>query len=277
MADDSLHWMPASAMAPLIRQKRLSPVEVMTAVLDRIERHEPRIQRLRASRAAPEAAMAAAREAEAAVSAGKPVGPLHGVPITIKDLVRTKDMPTQSGSRINKGHQPDEDAPVVQRLKAAGAIILGKTTTPEFGWKGVSESPLTGITHTPWKHGINAGASAAGAAASAAAGFAPPQPGRRRRRLHPHDRAFLRHLRPEAHLWPRCLLPKPSKTWGWSCRVPKRTQSPSFCGGMIVIEAAVDDGCANLEHQMSTPWRPSHLLLGCHPTVQKPLHRAFGG
>ena len=60
--------------------------------------------------------------------------------------------------------QPTEDAPVVQRLKAAGAIVLGKTTTPEFGWKGVSQSPLTGITHNPWKHGYNAGASSAGAA-----------------------------------------------------------------------------------------------------------------
>ena len=171
MADDSLCWMPASEMAPLIRQKRLSPVEVMTAVLARIERHEPHINAF--VHRAPEAAMAAARAAEAAVAAGKPLGPLHGVPITIKDLVRTKDMPMQSGSLMNKGQQPDEDAPVVQRLKAAGAIILGKTTTPEFGWKGVSQSPLTGITHNPWRHGYNAGASSAGAAAAAAAGFAP--------------------------------------------------------------------------------------------------------
>src|SRR5271167_181702 len=133
MANDGLCWMAASEMAPLIKQKRLSPVEVMTAVLDRIERLEPRINAF--VHRAPEAAMAAAREAEAAVSARKPLGPLHGVPITIKDLVRTKDMPMQSGSQINKGQQPDEDAPVVQRLKAAGAIILGKTTTPEFGWK----------------------------------------------------------------------------------------------------------------------------------------------
>ena len=171
MADDGLCWMPASEMAPLIRQKRLSPVEVMTAVLARIERHEPSINAF--VHRAPESAMAAARSAEDAVSAGLPLGPLHGVPITIKDLVRTRDMPMQSGSLINKGQQPEEDAPVVQRLKAAGAIILGKTTTPEFGWKGVSQSPLTGITHNPWKHGFNAGASSAGAAASAAAGFAP--------------------------------------------------------------------------------------------------------
>ena len=75
----------------------------------------------------------------------------------------------------------------------------------------------------------------------------------------------------------RYIVWRPSKTWGWSCRSPKRTPSPSFCGGMIVIESAVDDGCANFEHQVSTSRRPTHLLLGCHPTVQKPLHRAFGG
>src|SRR4051794_28670308 len=111
MVDDSLCWMPASEMAPLIRQKRLSPVEVMTAVLARIERHEPRVNAF--VHRAPEAAMAAARAAEAAVSAGKPLGPLHGAPVTIKDFVRTKDMPMQSGSLMHKGHQPDEDAPVV--------------------------------------------------------------------------------------------------------------------------------------------------------------------
>jgi aspartyl-tRNA(Asn)/glutamyl-tRNA(Gln) amidotransferase subunit A len=171
MASESLAWMPATEMAPLIRQKQLSPVEVMTAVLARIERHNKRVNAF--VHLAPEAAMEAARAAEAAVASGAPLGKLHGVPITIKDLVRTKDMPMQSGSLITRGYQPTEDAPVVQRLKAAGAIVLGKTTTPEFGWKGVSQSPLTGITHNPWKHGYNAGASSAGAAVAAASGFGP--------------------------------------------------------------------------------------------------------
>jgi aspartyl-tRNA(Asn)/glutamyl-tRNA(Gln) amidotransferase subunit A len=82
-------------------------------------------------------------------------------------------MPTQNGSLIFKDFQPSEDTPVVPRLRAEGAIILGKTTTSEFGWTGVSRSPLTGITHNPWKHGMNAGASSAGAGAAAAAGFGP--------------------------------------------------------------------------------------------------------
>ena len=95
------------------------------------------------------------------------------MPVTIKDLAITKDMPTQMGSHIFAGNQPTEDTPIVPRLRDEGAIILGKTTTSEFGWTGVSHSPLTGITHNPWKHGYNAGASSAGAGAAAAAGFGP--------------------------------------------------------------------------------------------------------
>ena len=109
--------------------------------------------------------MEAARKAEAALMGGGRIGRLHGVPVTIKDLAITKDMPTQNGSLIFKGNQPAEDTPVVPRLQDEGAIILGKTTTSEFGWTGVSHSPLTGITHNPWKHGMNAGASSAGAGA----------------------------------------------------------------------------------------------------------------
>jgi aspartyl-tRNA(Asn)/glutamyl-tRNA(Gln) amidotransferase subunit A len=91
--------------------------------------------------------------------------------VTIKDLVSTSDMPTQSGSQAMRGTQPAYEAPIVTRLRAAGAIVIGKTTTSEFGWSGVSRSPLTGITHNPWKHGYNAGASSAGAGAAAAAGY----------------------------------------------------------------------------------------------------------
>ena len=111
--------------------------------------------------------------AEKALMGGERIGRLHGLPVTIKDLAWTKDMPTQSGSLTAKGFQSVEDTPVVPRLRSEGAIVLGKTTTSEFGWKGVSESPLTGITHNPWKHGMNAGASSAGAGAAAAAGFGP--------------------------------------------------------------------------------------------------------
>ena len=104
---------------------------------------------------------------------GASVGPLHGVPVTIKDLHELEGYPFEQGSRCKAGTISDTDCPVAARLKAAGAVILGKTTTSEFGWCGVSRSPLTGITHNPWKHGFNAGASSAGAGAAAAAGFGP--------------------------------------------------------------------------------------------------------
>ncbi|MBV9775978.1 MAG: amidase, partial [Acetobacteraceae bacterium] len=171
MSEQELGYAPATRLAEMIRAKRVSPVEVVRAVLTRVERLEPRVNAF--AHLAAEPAMAAARRAEAALAQGECIGPLHGVPVTIKDLAITKDMPTEFGSLMMRGNRPDEDTPMVTRLREAGAIVLGKTTTSEFGWTGVSHSPLTGITHNPWRHGTNAGASSAGAGAAAAAGFGP--------------------------------------------------------------------------------------------------------
>jgi aspartyl-tRNA(Asn)/glutamyl-tRNA(Gln) amidotransferase subunit A len=171
MTSEDLCFLPATQLADLIRTKQLSPVEYLQALMERIEVLNPRVNAF--AYLSPDRAMDAARVAEAKLMAGDGIGRLHGVPVTIKDLTITKDMPTQRGSLIHEGNQPTEDAPIVPRLKNEGAIILGKTTTSEFGWKGVSESPLTGITHNPWKHGYNAGASSAGAGAASAAGFGP--------------------------------------------------------------------------------------------------------
>ncbi len=171
MTHDELGYTPAIRLAELIRTKKISPMEAVGGVLARIAALDPRVNAF--AHLAPERAMDAARAAEAALLGGGPIGPLHGVPVTIKDLAITKDMPTRFGSKIMADNQPAEDTPMVTRLVAAGAIVLGKTTTSEFGWKGVSQSPLTGVTHNPWKHGYNAGASSAGAAAAAAAGFGP--------------------------------------------------------------------------------------------------------
>jgi aspartyl-tRNA(Asn)/glutamyl-tRNA(Gln) amidotransferase subunit A len=171
MTNEDLGFTPATHLTEMIRTKRISPVEVMRGLLERIEALEPKVNAF--AYLAADQAMDAARQAEAALMKAEPIAPLHGVPVTIKDLAITKDMPTQMGSLIFKGHQPDEDAPIVPRLKDKGAIILGKTTTSEFGWTGVSRSPLTGITHNPWKQGHNAGASSAGAGAATAIGFGP--------------------------------------------------------------------------------------------------------
>ncbi|MGH3421965.1 MAG: amidase, partial [Streptosporangiaceae bacterium] len=171
MDRDQLAFTPAVRLAEMIRTKQISPVEAMRTLLERIQALEPRVNAF--AHLAADQAMEAARQAETELMQGRRIGRLHGVPVTIKDLTITKDMPTQMGSLIFKDHQPTEDGPIVPRLRDEGAIILGKTATPEFGWTGVSHSPLTGITHNPWKHGYNAGASSAGAGAAAAAGFGP--------------------------------------------------------------------------------------------------------
>src|SRR4029453_18845655 len=104
---------------------------------------------------------------------GGPLGPLHGVPYSIKDLAMTQGVRTMGGSFIYEHRVPDHDAAFVRRLKAAGGIFLGKTTSPEFGWKGVGDSPLTGVTRNPWNTGMTTGGSSAGAGAAAAAGLGP--------------------------------------------------------------------------------------------------------
>lgn len=171
MNSEDLGYLPATELVEMIRTKRISPVEYMQALLARIEAVDPKVNAF--AFLAPDRAMEAARAAEAKLMSGERIGRLHGLPVTIKDLAITKDMPTQQGSLIYKDAQPTEDAPMVSRLRDEGAIVIGKTTTSEFGWTGVSHSPLTGITHNPWKHGMNAGASSAGAGAASAAGFGP--------------------------------------------------------------------------------------------------------
>jgi aspartyl-tRNA(Asn)/glutamyl-tRNA(Gln) amidotransferase subunit A len=171
MADAELAYLSATELAASLRAKRLSPVELMAALLDRVARLEPAINAF--AFLDPDRAMQAARQAEAAIMGSSPLGPLHGLPITVKDNAAVAGMPTRSGSKTSETVAVSADVPFVARLKAAGAIVIGKTTLSEFGWSGVSSSPLTGLTHNPWRHGLNAGASSAGAAAAAAAGYGP--------------------------------------------------------------------------------------------------------
>ncbi|MCX5736228.1 MAG: amidase family protein, partial [candidate division NC10 bacterium] len=171
MHSDTLAYLSAIDLADLIRRKQVSPVEVVEALLGRIELVNPRLNAYCTVTA--DAARTAARAAEAAVLRGDPLGPLCGVPFSVKDLVITRGVRTAFGSRIYEHHIPDEDAPVVERLCAAGAIMVGKTTTPEFGWKGATDSPLTGISRNPWDLTKTPGGSSGGAAAAVAAGLAP--------------------------------------------------------------------------------------------------------
>jgi aspartyl-tRNA(Asn)/glutamyl-tRNA(Gln) amidotransferase subunit A len=163
--------MPATDLAAAIRTKQVSPVEVVNAVLNRIEQLNPQLNAFCLLTA--DAARQAAQAAEQAVMRGETLGPLHGVPVSIKDLVITKDVRTMRGSKLYEHDVPAEDAPVVERLKSAGAIILGKTTTPEFGFKGVTDSPVTGITRNPWNLERTPGGSSGGAGAAVATGMGP--------------------------------------------------------------------------------------------------------
>ncbi|HEX6114061.1 MAG TPA: amidase [Geminicoccaceae bacterium] len=167
-ADPAL--LSAAELRRLYRTKQLSPVETTRAVLARIERFDPEVNAF--CLVDGERALAAARESEARWHEGAPCGLLDGVPATIKDLVMTKDWPTLRGSLVIKRDQPwDEDAPATARLREHGAVLVGKTTTPEFGWKAVTDCALTGITRNPWDTGKTPGGSSGGAAVAAALGL----------------------------------------------------------------------------------------------------------
>src|SRR6266540_2184603 len=172
MATDNLCWMPAADMAAAIRKKTLSPVEVVRALLARIERVNPALNAFVTLTA--EQAMRDARAAERAVmKRGARLGPLHGVPFSTKDLVATKGIRTTFGTRLYADNVPTEDAPLVARLKAAGAIQLGKTNTPMLGWIGATHNLLFGPTRNPWNLDRTPGGSSGGASAAVAAGLGP--------------------------------------------------------------------------------------------------------
>jgi len=161
----------ATELVDAFRKKTLSPVEVTAAVLKRIEALNPVFN---AFNLVSENALTEAKASEARWLAGQPKGLLDGVPVSIKDLILTKGWPTLRGSKTVDPQGPwNDDAPATARLREHGAVLLGKTTTPEFGWKGVTDSPLTGITRNPWNKAKTPGGSSGGAAAAVAAGMGP--------------------------------------------------------------------------------------------------------
>ncbi len=171
MADDALCFMPATDLAAAIRARNLSPVEVVDAVLARIERLNPRLRAYLT--VTDDLARQAAREAAAAVRRGDPLGPLHGVPVGVKDLSYTQGIRTTRGSLLYKDFVPDEDHPMVEKLRASGAIIVGKTNTPEFGWKGATDNRLGPPCLNPWDEARTPGGSSGGSAVAVATGMAP--------------------------------------------------------------------------------------------------------
>jgi len=169
--NEELCFTPATELVQAIRARTLSPVELMQAVLERAQAVEPALNAI--CTPTYDAAMDRAREAERAVMTGETLGLLHGIPTTVKDLALTRGVRTMGGSHVFRDRVPEVDHVHVERMRKAGAISIGKTTVSEFGWKGNGDCPVTGITHNPWKHGMNAGGSSAGAAVCAAAGIGP--------------------------------------------------------------------------------------------------------
>ena len=171
MNTTDLGFMPATAMVTAIKKKTLSPREIVEALLSRIEKINPTVNAY--CTVAPEMALEAAKKAEAKILRGETVGPLHGVPVSIKDLTLTAGIRTTFGSKIFEHHVPMEDALIVQRLKAAGAIVIGKTNTPEFGAGANTYNAVFGATRNPWKLSQTCGGSSGGAAVALACGLGP--------------------------------------------------------------------------------------------------------
>jgi len=174
MAND-LAQLSANVLLSLYRSKEASPVEVTKAILARITQLQPHYNAFRAVDA--ESALAQARAAEARWQRGAPQGPLDGIPVGFKDLLNVKGFPTRKGSLATSDQPLTEDSPAAARLRESGAVILGKTQTAEFGWKGLTETKLAGVTPNAWDRQYASGGSSGGAAVSAALGLGPLQVG----------------------------------------------------------------------------------------------------
>jgi aspartyl-tRNA(Asn)/glutamyl-tRNA(Gln) amidotransferase subunit A len=168
---DDLLRLDASQLVAGFRQHGLSPVELMCAVLDRVTKLDPVLNAFCALDE--ERALSAARDSERRWMQGEPCGPLDGVPVSVKDLVAVAGMPTRYGSWTSSPERESADAPAVARLRRAGAIPFGKTTTSEFGNKIVTDSPLRGATRNPWDPHLSCGGSSGGSAVAVAMGMGP--------------------------------------------------------------------------------------------------------
>ncbi len=171
MPERDLCFTPATELVKLYRARKVSPLEVTQAVLARVDQVNPQVNAY--VTIARESALKAARAATRALRRGAKLPPLHGVPVSIKDLEPTKGIRTTWGSKIFEHHVPEEDALIVERLKAAGAIVVGKTNTPEFGAGANTFNAVFGATRNPWNLALTCGGSSGGAAVALATGMGP--------------------------------------------------------------------------------------------------------
>jgi aspartyl-tRNA(Asn)/glutamyl-tRNA(Gln) amidotransferase subunit A len=171
MSDD-LNWMSAAKLARGFAKRKFSSLDVAKACLAQIAKHDGEVNAI--CHLDQELTLTQAAQSQARWHKGKPLSAIDGVPVLIKDLLLVKGWPTRRGSRtVDTAQTWDHDAPAVARLREAGAVFLGLTTTPEYGWKGVTDSPLTGITRNPWDLSKTPGGSSGGSSAALIAGYAP--------------------------------------------------------------------------------------------------------
>ena len=241
--------MSAVDLARGVRTKALSPVEILKSHLDAIARANPAINAI--CTLAAEQAMGAARAAEDAVMRGRALGPLHGVPIGIKDVTPTAGIRTTYGSPLYAEHVPAEDAEVVTRLKAAGAIVVGKTNTPEFATGANTVNKVFGATRNPWDLRLTAGGSTGGGAAAVAARMLPLAEGTDvgcSLRV-PAAYCGVVGLRPTAGLVPNSAEPLP---WDPTCVHGPIARSASDVGLML---DAMAGATASSPISFDPPWR----------------------
>jgi amidase len=207
---EELHWRTARELARAIRDRALSVREVVAAHLDRIAEVNPRLNAI--VTLDPERALVYADAADRRVATGEPLGPLHGLPVGVKDLQDTAGMRTTYGSQVFADHVPVDDTLMVARLRAAGAIIVGKTNTPEFGVGSHTFNEVFGATRNPWALERSAGGSSGGAGAALAAGLVPIADGSDHGGSIRNPASFnnVAGLRPTPELVPS---PEPGEAW----------------------------------------------------------------
>jgi len=246
---DELNWQSATELARLFRSKAVSPVELLRSCLATIERLNPKINAI--CTLAAESAMAAAQSAERAVMAGDEIGLLHGVPIGIKDLTPTAGIRTTFGSPLYANHIPSEDAAVVKRIKQAGAIVVGKTNTPEFGAGANTVNRVFGATRNPWDLALSVGGSSGGGAAALASGMLPLAEGTDFGGSLRVPAAFcgVVGLRPTAGVVPRYPIPLP-----WDVGTVHGPMARSADDAALLLEAMMGDDAGLTPISVTPPW-----------------------
>jgi len=254
-AADELNRRPASELARLIRDKAASPLEVLQAHLEAIERLNPKVNAI--CTLAAESAIAAAKRAENAVMAGDPLGPLHGLPVGIKDVTPTAGIRTTFGSPLYADYVPTEDAEVVALLKEAGAIILAKTNTPEFAAGANTVNEVFGATRNPWNIALSVGGSTGGGAAALACGMIALAEGTDFGGSLRVPAAFcgVVGLRPTAGLVPRFPVPMP-----WDVGNVQGPMARTVDDTALMLDAMAGDGRFS-PISVPKPWKNIAALL----------------